>query len=92
MAWRESITAVVNELSQNLDGVLDNDVFLHAVVQATRAAQATHQQENRPKGDKDRRLTLDPYTVGLLRAHRLATEAQCKKLGTKMACDAFVSR
>ncbi|MDX6291859.1 MAG: integrase [Kribbellaceae bacterium] len=47
-------------------------------------------KEKRPKGDKERRLSLDPYTVGLLRAHRLATEAQCKELGTKMARHAFV--
>ncbi|TDW70714.1 hypothetical protein [Kribbella pratensis] len=44
-AWRATITDAVNELAEKYDDLLDNEVFLDAFVNATRAAQATHQQE-----------------------------------------------
>ncbi|WP_433018439.1 hypothetical protein [Kribbella sp. CA-294648] len=45
MAWRASITEVVNDLAMRVDRLLDNEVFLGAFIQSTRPAQATHQSE-----------------------------------------------
>jgi len=47
LAWRATITAVVNELAQNYDNLLDNEVFLHAFVNATRAAQRPRRRTGR---------------------------------------------
>ncbi|MEV5965994.1 hypothetical protein AB0L70_29775 [Kribbella sp. NPDC051952] len=44
-AWRLHISEAVNGLIEREAGLLDNEVFLDAFVNATRAAQATHQQE-----------------------------------------------
>ncbi|TCC30510.1 hypothetical protein [Kribbella sindirgiensis] len=44
-AWRQVITEVVNDLAERYDNLLDSEVFLDAFVNATRAAQATHEGE-----------------------------------------------
>ncbi len=48
-AWLEDLAEAVDELQQQgtatLEDLVDDDVFLDAVALATRAAQATHQQE-----------------------------------------------
>ncbi|WP_328995971.1 tyrosine-type recombinase/integrase [Kribbella sp. NBC_01245] len=46
--------------------------------------------EKRTKSEQDRRLTLDPYTIKLLEAHRAASEEQCDALGIKLSPHAFV--
>jgi hypothetical protein len=43
--WLEDLATAVDEMQQTLEELTDDDVFLDAVVNATRAAQATHQQE-----------------------------------------------
>jgi integrase len=47
-------------------------------------------QEKRTKSEQDRRVSIDPYTVGLLRAHRAACEGQCNALGVALPRNAFV--
>jgi integrase len=47
-------------------------------------------QEKRTKSKQDRRISIDPYTVNLLRAHRAASEEQCKALGVELTHSAFV--
>jgi integrase len=47
-------------------------------------------REKRTKSEQDRRISIDPYTVGLLRAHRTASEEQCKALGVELSHSAFV--
>lgn len=47
-------------------------------------------QEKRTKSEQDRRVSIDPYTIRLLRAHRVAVEEQCMELGVKLARNAFV--
>jgi integrase len=47
-------------------------------------------REKRTKSEQDRRISIDPYTVNLLRAHRAASEEQCKALGVELAHSAFV--
>jgi hypothetical protein len=43
--WLEDLAHAVDEMQETLEELTDDDVFLDAVVNATRAAQATHQQE-----------------------------------------------
>ena len=47
-------------------------------------------QEKSTKSDQDRRLSIDPYTVDLLLAHKKASEEQCRSLGVKLTGDSFV--
>ena len=47
-------------------------------------------REKRTKSEQDRRVSIDPYTVDLLRAHRAACERQCKALGVELPRNAFV--
>lgn len=43
--WRLDITEVINELAEKYEDLPNNQVLLDALVNATRAAQATHQRE-----------------------------------------------
>jgi hypothetical protein len=47
-------------------------------------------REKRTKNEQDRRVSIDPYTVDLLRAHKAAAEEQCKALGAVLSPDSFV--
>jgi integrase len=46
-------------------------------------------REKRTKSEQDRRDSIDPYTVNLLRAHRTACEEQYKALGVELPRNAF---
>lgn len=47
-------------------------------------------REKSTKSDQDRRISIDPYTVELLRAHKARSDAQCKAAGIALARDSFV--
>ncbi len=47
-------------------------------------------REKATKSEQDRRLSIDPYTVDLLRAHKKANDEQCRSLGMKLTGDSYV--
>ena len=47
-------------------------------------------REKATKSEQDRRISIDPYTVDLLLAHKKASEEQCKSLGVMLSRDSYV--
>lgn len=60
-SWLQELAEAVNKLEGRLEDLADDDVFVDAVVNASRAAQATHQQE---KLDALRNAVLNSVSPG----------------------------
>jgi integrase len=83
-SWSPDVAAA------NLCALRWSDIDLERGKIAIDTALTRKLREKATKTEQDRRLSIDPYTVDLLLAHKKAGEEQCLPLGTRLTRDSYV--